>query len=245
MKDMLKGVGPSVALGQDTKMLRGILDRTVERLGKDLTNQPAVEAELRIALTDVYCDLGLYQQMEQMAREVIRLGRTRLGGDPRVVADGLAQLGRALRKRGQMQEAEKVTLEALALRRQMYGNEHPDVALSLKSLGLIVWGRGDMLKPEALLREAVAIQKKLLGNEHEEVVDTLDCLAGVLRSQDRLAEAEAMFQEILSIRRKLLWPRASRRGACRSRVWRSSGAIRGNWRKRRPCIARPWRCVES
>jgi len=43
---MLQGVGPSVALGEDTKMLRGILDRTDERVGKEMTNQPEVEAEL-------------------------------------------------------------------------------------------------------------------------------------------------------------------------------------------------------
>jgi tetratricopeptide (TPR) repeat protein len=203
MKDMLKGVGPSVALGQDTKMLRGILDRTAERLGKDLTNQPEVEVELRLALTDVYWDLGLYQQMEQMSREIVRISHSRLGGDPRSVADGLAQLGRALRSLRKLQEAETVTREALALRRKLYGNEHPDVALSLKSLGLILWHKGSQTKPEPPLREAAAIQRKLVGNEHEEVADTLDCLAGVLRGQDRLAEAEAMCREVLQIRRKL------------------------------------------
>ena len=50
LKDMLQGVQPSVALGRDTTMLREILDRTAERVGKDLTNQPAVEAELRDTL---------------------------------------------------------------------------------------------------------------------------------------------------------------------------------------------------
>src|SRR5258705_108250 len=49
MKDMLKGVGPSVALGRDTKLLREILDQTAQRLG-GLTNQPEVEADLRETL---------------------------------------------------------------------------------------------------------------------------------------------------------------------------------------------------
>ncbi|HUI07399.1 MAG TPA: serine/threonine-protein kinase, partial [Verrucomicrobiae bacterium] len=47
LEDMLQGVGPSVALGRDTTMLKEILDKTAERVGKDLTNQPLVEAELR------------------------------------------------------------------------------------------------------------------------------------------------------------------------------------------------------
>ena len=51
---MLKGVGPSVALGRDTKMLREILDKTAERVGKDLKDQPEVEAELRTTVGQVY-----------------------------------------------------------------------------------------------------------------------------------------------------------------------------------------------
>src|SRR2546427_6985046 len=47
LQDMLNGVGPAVALGRDTRMLQEILDKTAERLGKDLGNQPEVEAALR------------------------------------------------------------------------------------------------------------------------------------------------------------------------------------------------------
>src|SRR3989442_5816418 len=36
LEEMLNGVGPSVALGEDTKMLRRILDRTAERVGKEI-----------------------------------------------------------------------------------------------------------------------------------------------------------------------------------------------------------------
>jgi len=39
-------VDPSVALRHDATMLKEILDKTAERVGKDLTNQPEVEAEL-------------------------------------------------------------------------------------------------------------------------------------------------------------------------------------------------------
>src|SRR5262249_20564359 len=46
LKSMLEGVGPSVALGRDTAMLREILDKTVERVGHDLKDQPEVQAEL-------------------------------------------------------------------------------------------------------------------------------------------------------------------------------------------------------
>ena len=73
LKDMLNGVGPSVALGRDRKMLREILDKTVERVGKELTNQPEVEIELGKTLSAVYCDLGLWNQVEATARRNLEL----------------------------------------------------------------------------------------------------------------------------------------------------------------------------
>jgi hypothetical protein len=42
LEDMLQGVGPSVALGRDTTLLREILDRTAQRVDKELTNQPDI-----------------------------------------------------------------------------------------------------------------------------------------------------------------------------------------------------------
>ena len=67
MKDMLKGVGPQVALGRDTKLLREILDQTAKRLDA-LHEQPAVEADLRVTLGNVYLDLGAYISAETMYR---------------------------------------------------------------------------------------------------------------------------------------------------------------------------------
>jgi hypothetical protein len=42
LEDMLEGVGPAKAQGRDTAMLREILDKTAERVGRELTNQPRV-----------------------------------------------------------------------------------------------------------------------------------------------------------------------------------------------------------
>jgi hypothetical protein len=76
MKDMLDGVQPSVALGRDTAMLREILDRTAERVGKDLTDQPAVEAELRETLGTTYSWLAEFSEAEAMQSSALRIRRT-------------------------------------------------------------------------------------------------------------------------------------------------------------------------
>ena len=44
MTDMLRSVGPSVAQGRDTTLLREILDQTAERVEDELDDQPEVAA---------------------------------------------------------------------------------------------------------------------------------------------------------------------------------------------------------
>jgi tetratricopeptide (TPR) repeat protein len=204
LKDMLKGVGPSVALGRDTTMLREILDKTAERVSKDLTNQPDVQVELRDTLTGIYRELGLYKQMEEMARETLRLSRARLGEEHRAVADALGQLGEAMARLGNLDQAETMHREALAMRRKLLGNEHTDVAGSLNRLANVLHDQGKLAEAEAVYREALVMRRKLLGNEHNEVAGSLDSLASVLRDQGKLAEAESRHREALAMTKKLL-----------------------------------------
>src|SRR6185295_849733 len=76
LKEMLKSVGPSKALGRDTTMLKEILDKTARQIGRELTNQPEVELELRITLANTYSELGDYKKAEEMALESVRLTQT-------------------------------------------------------------------------------------------------------------------------------------------------------------------------
>ena len=71
MSRMLDGVGPSVAAGRDTTLLREILDKTTKRLDKDMKDQPEVEVNLRQMLGGVYADLGDFAKAETMAQEAL------------------------------------------------------------------------------------------------------------------------------------------------------------------------------
>ncbi|HEY2952152.1 MAG TPA: serine/threonine-protein kinase [Verrucomicrobiae bacterium] len=203
LKDMLEGVGPSVALGQDTTMLREILDKTAERIGKDLKDQPGVEAELRNTIGEVYRVLGQYEKAETMHREALAMRRKLLSNEHPAVADSLHNLARVLRGQGKLAEAETMHREALAMRRKLLGNEHPDVAKSLNNLGRVLERRGKLAEDETMQRDALVIQRKLLGNEHPDVANSLHNLAAALGGQGKLAEAETMHREALARRRKL------------------------------------------
>ena len=204
LEDMLKGVGPGVALGRDTTLLREILDKTVTRVTTDLKDQPEVQAEICNTLGEVYRALGQSNKAEEMHRAARSLQGRAAGVKSSDVATSLNDLALVLRDQGKLAEAESLQCEVLDLRRKLYGNEHAAVATSLNNLALVLRSEGKLADAERLHREALAMQRKLFGDEHLSVATSLNNLAWVLRDEGKLADAESYFRESLAIQKKIL-----------------------------------------
>jgi serine/threonine protein kinase/Tfp pilus assembly protein PilF len=204
LQDMLQGVGPSVARGRDTVMLREILDKTAQRLDKELKNQPDVEADLRTTIGSVYFDLGQYTNAEAMHREALALRKKLLGSEHPAVAKSLSNVGISLWRQGKLAEAEILIREALVMQKRLLGSEHPNVANSLNNLAGVLVAQGKLAEAETVEREALAMQKKLLGSEHRDVATSLRNLGTLLSAQGKLAEAEKLHREALALYKKLL-----------------------------------------
>ncbi len=205
LEDMLQGVGPSVALGRDTTLLREILDKTADRVASDLTGQPEVEGELSYTLGEVYWEIGELERAETMHRRALALRQTALGKEHPEIARSMRRLGHVLWRRGQLDEAEKLGRGAVAMQSKLYGNEHLELAKSLTDLAAVFTWRDKPAEVEKLLREALAIQRKLLGNDHLEVANSLAELSlATVAYTDRAPEADAMQREALAIWKKVL-----------------------------------------
>jgi serine/threonine protein kinase/tetratricopeptide (TPR) repeat protein len=202
LRDTLTGVGPSKAAGRDATMLKEILDRTAERVGKDLTNQPEVEIELRITLAATYDELGLFGPMQEMAQRSLALARARFGETNAVTAYALQQLGEAQFQLGNYEDAENTFRQVVKLRRDLLGTEHRDLALSEDALADALRFRGKLAEAEELHREALAILRKALGNGHKDVGGALANLTDLLREEGKLAEADSTGREAVTLLRK-------------------------------------------
>src|SRR6185436_14953157 len=134
LEAMLNGVGPSVARGRDTAMLREILDETAERVGQAMTNQPEVEAELCNIIASLYGEIGNTPKGEQMARRALAIRREQFGADGLEAAESLNLLGMLLMVQRKVPEAERAHSEALAIRKRRLGDENADTATSLNAL---------------------------------------------------------------------------------------------------------------
>src|SRR5437016_1808587 len=224
LEEMLQGVGPNVALGRDTAILRGILDQTASRVGKELTNQPAVEAELRSVIGTLFYKTGQYQQAEEMQRAARAIRRKRFGSESSEAAAWLNELGLTLLANGKLSEAERAIREALDIRRRHFGNENADVATSQNNLAHVYSQIGRLTEAEALAREALATRQRLFGNPSLEVADSLRTIAVILGDKRQRAEAEATAREVLDMERKLFGPEHTRVASALNDVARAAAA---------------------
>lgn len=204
LENMLEGVGPSVARGRNTEMLREILDKTAQHIGDQVGDQPTVEAEMRRLMGRLYLELGNYDGAEAMARTALSLHRRLTGSGSAEAASTLNELGMALWKQRKLAEAESAYQESLAIRRNLFGNAHADVAATLNNLGAVYRRQKKLAESEALTRESLAIRQTLFGSEHLDVADSLRNLCIVLGDRGQRAEAERVAREMLAMRRRLL-----------------------------------------
>ncbi len=203
LNSMLNGAGQSLAQHREKAMPREILDQTADRIAKELTNQPDVEARLFSTLGGIYRLIGENEKAEAMFRQALATQRKLLGGEHVDVAQSLNSLAWALLDKSTFAEAETVSRQALAMRRRLLGKENRDVAWSLAQLALVLREESLSSEAEDLEREALAMRRRLLGEEHREVASSLNDLAWILSDEGRLTEAEARSREALAMRRRL------------------------------------------
>jgi serine/threonine protein kinase/tetratricopeptide (TPR) repeat protein len=205
LKDMLAGIQPSVAHGRDTTMLQEILEKAEQRVGRELTNEPAVQAELWTTIGGVWDQLKLRDKAEPMLRNALETRRNLLGNDHSLVAESLLNLAQVLVGEAKSAEAETLCREALAIRRKLFGEESPEAVAALNVLATTVYTQKNRLpEAESLERQVVAERRKLLGEKNPELARSLMILGNILDNEGKLSEAEAADREGLAIYRKSL-----------------------------------------
>jgi tetratricopeptide (TPR) repeat protein len=197
LKKMLQSVGPSVALGRDTSLLKYVLDVTAQQIDTELRDQPAVEADLLHTLGSTYHSLHESQKAEDMHRRALALRKQLFGNEHRDVATSLAAIGLSLYQQGKYAQAEEMHLQALAMRRKILGDSHPHVAESLSDLALTLLQQGKYAQAEVLLREALGLRKSQHTNDPRALDSVYNNLAAALIFQHKLGEAETLLHEAI------------------------------------------------
>jgi serine/threonine protein kinase/tetratricopeptide (TPR) repeat protein len=204
LKDMLKGVGPSVALGRDTKLLHEILDKTATRVQHDFADNPAVLSELCYILGTTYEDLDEDNRAEPMFQNAVEQYRLAFGNENTHVALALGRLGlvQAWLNRG---SGGRITCgEAVQIARKC-GDKGVLAHCLYYYAGSLT---APIITPESapFLREAIALEKEA-GDDPSFLARCLLHLGASLDDEPGYrAEAESMMREALALHRAQVPP---------------------------------------
>jgi eukaryotic-like serine/threonine-protein kinase len=207
MGDMLKDVGPAVAKGRDTALLREMMDGAAARIEKgDLATAADAELRLRGTIGNTYRELAAYEPAGKMLEPALALARSQHAGNHAEVAAALHDLARLRDESGDLAGAEPLFRESLAMRERLYGGTHAETAAGMNDLAALLVERGDPTGAEALYRRALAIREKLQPPSPKDVAETVDGLGDLCRRQRRFAEAEPLFLRAIALDEKALGP---------------------------------------
>jgi serine/threonine protein kinase/tetratricopeptide (TPR) repeat protein len=205
MQDIFKGVGPSVALGQSTEMLKQMMGSAAAKIdaGEVRTN-PDAEVSLRRTIGATYTDISEFAPADRMLSGALDLARQHWPGDHEMTAGCLSDLG-TLRVAGQGRtvEGERLVREALEMRRRLWNGDREETAQSLNDEAYCVQALGRPADALPLYEEALAIRRRLTPGDDRQVAESLSNLAYCLAALGRLEPASTNHHAALAMRRRL------------------------------------------
>jgi eukaryotic-like serine/threonine-protein kinase len=186
--------------GQGASMtVSELLDRGTERVKRELTAQPDLQAQLLDAIGSIYVDLGLLDRAQDALRGSMAARSTAGALDSMAAARTMFLLADSLRQRGQHAAAEPLARSAVEMGSRLVGFRNPQVAQWAITLGQILHATGKNAEAEALLVETTQIFRETLGPEHPMVALALSSTAAIRKDVGDLRGAEQLARDALAI----------------------------------------------
>ncbi|MEW6251483.1 MAG: serine/threonine-protein kinase [Planctomycetota bacterium] len=205
MQQMLSGINPEVARGQDTSLMRLILDDAAQRIDEELLDRPEIEATLRSTIGSTYTAIGEYTLAEPHLEAALRIRSATLGRTHLDTLVSMSELAQLRFEQGRYDEALDLLETTLEHRRRILGQEHPDTLRTMSELGWLLFrGQRQIDRAEALFRQALDAQRRLLGAEHRDTLASMSNLGLLFDSRGDGAPAEELLRPVLETARRTL-----------------------------------------
>jgi non-specific serine/threonine protein kinase/serine/threonine-protein kinase len=202
VSELLAGVftdmDPGAQLGQ-MPSTDAMLDRGVQRIRGELSDQPVVRARLLDTVGNAYRNLGRYAEALPLLEEALDLREQMLGADHADVGHSCVSLGWLAYRVGNYNEAKALFGRATAIFEKSYGPDHPFVASNLGFLGGVHWRTGRLDDAQAVFERSLEIFTKNGLDDDPIVVNTIYPYAVTLMALARYDEAEELLDHALML----------------------------------------------
>jgi len=183
--------------------VREALDLGMNRLGSELSSQPAVAAELQGAVSDVLSSLDEAQGAYDLRADTLAI-ETELYGKYSIEAlESMRKLGDLALTLGRTDEAAEILEQQLSMVTEVFGADDEQVADSLASLGQLRQAVGPINSAMAHRQRAVEIYRLQTPVPKEKLAASLTALAVTVSDRGDSAAAIPYQEEALALRREL------------------------------------------
>jgi tetratricopeptide (TPR) repeat protein len=183
-----------------------MLARGVKDLDRALAGQPEVQARIMTTLSNIYTNLGRYQDAEPLAVKALETYRRLLGGEHPDTLKAAHTLANLYWYQNRLKDAEALYTEVITFRKRVLGAEARDTLKAQWDLTGLYDLQGRYSEMERLSLETLEAQRRLFGEDDPDTLATMHNLATSYYKQRRYEECVRLNQTVLEATRRSLGP---------------------------------------
>ncbi len=188
--------GQDGGLGRNVT-LRKALEAALPFADQGFSEQPLIEARLRMTLSRTFGNLGDAKLVADQAERARTIYSRHLGPDHPDTLASMLSLALGYDGLGRHADALRLNEETLPLLKAKLGPDHPHTLAAMHNLALSYGTLGRQGEALKLNEETLALKKAKLGPDHPSTLGTMNNLAGDYMALGRHADALKLGQETL------------------------------------------------
>jgi tetratricopeptide (TPR) repeat protein/tRNA A-37 threonylcarbamoyl transferase component Bud32 len=197
--------GESGGLGHAV-MLREAVEAALPFVAKGFTDQPLIEARLRMTLGTSFLYLGDAKTAAEQAEAARALYARHRGPDHPDTLASMNNLANSYADLGRLTDALKLREQTLTLRKAKLGPAHPDTLLSMNNLANSYTALGRLTDALKLREQTLTLMKAKPGPDHPDTLASMNNLAVSYADLGRHADALKLHEQTLALRKAKLGP---------------------------------------
>ncbi|MEX2559835.1 MAG: serine/threonine-protein kinase, partial [Pirellulales bacterium] len=190
--------GQDGGLGRDVT-LRQAVQAALPFVETSFTDQPVIEAKLRVTLGRSFLNLGEAAMAADQYQKARALFTQQLGPDHPDSLGSMYGLANSYAALGRHTDTLKLHEETLALMKAKLGADHRNTLIGMNRLASSYRDLGRYAEALKLQEETLALQKAKLGPHHPHTLTSMSVLASIYRDLGRYAEALTLREEALAL----------------------------------------------
>ncbi|MCU0343724.1 MAG: serine/threonine-protein kinase [Ignavibacterium sp.] len=187
--------------GSEVKVV-DVITEASQKLSKELSNYPEIEAEIRTMLANTYQNLGVYDSALSELIKADQIIRKFYGEKSKETSLSIKSLALTYHYKGDYQKAEDLFKKSLAMLSEVEKEPTFERAMLIDAYGTLLADMGNYEESKKLTEEALKIAESLRGSDDPQVAEIKNNLATSYNYLNKLDEAEKLYNESLLVFRK-------------------------------------------